>query len=62
MSNPAAGTIPFRRYYADPIEITTRMARDSNYATYVQDTWRPNARLTLNLGTRFDFVLYERIT
>jgi hypothetical protein len=23
-ANPAAGTIPFRRYYADPIEITTR--------------------------------------
>ena len=55
-ANPAAGTIPFRRYYADPVEITTRRARDSNYATYFQDTWRPNARLTLNLGTRFDFV------
>jgi hypothetical protein len=55
-ANPAAGTIPFRRYYADPIEITTRRARDSNYATYLQDTWRPNARLTLNLGARFDYV------
>jgi hypothetical protein len=55
-ANPAAGTIPFRRYYADPIEITTRKARDSNYATYAQDTWKPNARLTANLGIRFDYV------
>ena len=55
-ANPAAGTIPFRRYYADPVEITTRMARDSNYATYLQDTWRPSSRLTLNIGTRFDYV------
>jgi hypothetical protein len=55
-SNPAAGTRPFRRYYADPVEITTRQARDSNYATYVQDTWRPNERLTANLGVRLDYV------
>jgi hypothetical protein len=56
VNNPSAGTIPFRRYYADPIEITTRRARDSNYATYFQDTWKPNARLTANLGIRFDYV------
>jgi hypothetical protein len=55
-ANPAAGTRPFRRYYADPVEITTRQARDSNYATYVQDSWKPNARTTVNLGIRFDYV------
>lgn len=55
-ANPGAGTVPFRRYYADPIEITTRKARDSNYATYVQDTWKLNARLTANVGMRFDYV------
>jgi hypothetical protein len=55
-ANPAAGTVPFRRYYADPITITTRMARDSNYATYIQDSWKPNARLTANVGVRFDYV------
>jgi hypothetical protein len=52
----AAGTRPFRRYYADPIVITTRIARDSNYAAYVQDSWKPNSRLTANLGVRFDYV------
>jgi hypothetical protein len=55
-ANPAAGTVPFRRYYADPIDITTRIARDSNYASYVQDTWKPTARLTASLGVRFDYV------
>jgi hypothetical protein len=55
-SNPSLGTVPFRRYYADPIEITTRRARDSNYAVYVQDGWKPNPRLTANIGLRADFV------
>ena len=55
-ANPSAGTIPFRRYHADPIEVTTRIARDSNYATYLQDTWKPIARLTANVGIRFDYV------
>ncbi|HSL21985.1 MAG TPA: TonB-dependent receptor [Vicinamibacterales bacterium] len=55
-ADPSRGTRPFRRYYADPIEITTRKARDSNYATYVQDTWKPNTRLTTSLGVRFDYV------
>ena len=55
-TNPSAGTRPFRRYYADPIEITTRRARDSNYAFYLQDGWKPTARLTANIGIRFDYV------
>jgi hypothetical protein len=56
VANPAAGTVPFRREYADPVTITTRAARDSNYASYVQDTWKPTSRLTANLGMRFDYV------
>jgi carboxypeptidase family protein len=55
-ANPSRGTIPFVRYYADPIELQTRKARDSNYAFYGQDTWKPNDRLTVNGGMRFDFV------
>ncbi|MPY90001.1 MAG: hypothetical protein GEU99_19020 [Luteitalea sp.] len=55
-SDPSLGTIPFRRYYADPIELTTRQARDSNSAFYLQDSWKPTQRLTANLGMRFDYV------
>ena len=45
-----------RRDYANPISLQTRQARDSNYAFYLQDSWKPNARLTANLGMRFDYV------
>jgi Carboxypeptidase regulatory-like domain/TonB dependent receptor-like, beta-barrel len=55
-NNPSLGTIPFRRYTAEPTEITTRRARDSNYAFYLQDSWRPVGRLTANVGLRFDYV------
>jgi hypothetical protein len=55
-ANPALGTVPFRRYYADPVEITTRRARDSNYAVYFQDNWKPTARMTANVGVRLDYV------
>jgi hypothetical protein len=54
--NPSRGTIPFRRYYADPVELTTRQARDSNYALYAQDSWKPHERVTANIGIRFDYV------
>lgn len=56
--NPANPTqlIPFYREYATPLDITTRRARDSNYATYLQDSWRPTDRLTANFGVRADYV------
>ena len=54
--NPAAGTVPFHRRYASPLDLTTREARDRNLAVYAQDTWRPNTRLTTTLGVRVDFV------
>src|SRR4029453_18818899 len=49
-ADPSKGTIPFHRRYASPLELTTRMARDRNYAVYVQDNWRPTPRPTANLG------------
>ena len=55
-ANPAKGLVPFYREYATPLDITTRQARDSNYATYVQDSWKPNDRLTANIGIRADYV------
>lgn len=54
-ANPAR-LIPFFREYADPQDITTRQARDSNYAVYVQDSWKPGNRLTANVGVRADYV------
>jgi len=55
-NNPAAGTVPFHRQYRDPTNLTTREARERDYAIYLQDSWKPHPRLTLNLGIRADFV------
>jgi hypothetical protein len=61
-NDPSKGTVPFHRRYATPLELTTRLARDRNLATYVQDTWKPMPRLTTNLGVRFDWVRrYDKI-
>lgn len=61
-ANPAAGVVPFMRRYVSPIELTTTSARDRDIAIYIQDTWRPNPRLTVNAGVRADFVhRFDRI-
>ena len=56
LADPSKGTRPYRRDYANPISLQTRQARDSNYAFYLQDSWKPDERLTANLGIRFDYV------
>ncbi|MBI4477892.1 MAG: TonB-dependent receptor, partial [Acidobacteria bacterium] len=56
LNNPSLGTIPFRRVSASPTEIQTRKARDRDFGVYLQDSWRPNERLTANIGLRVDFV------
>ena len=56
VGDPSKGTRPYRRDYASPISLQTRSARDSNYAFYLQDGWRPNDRLAVNMGMRFDYV------
>lgn len=55
-ANPAAGTRPFMRRTVSPVEILTTKARDRDIAVYVQDTWRPFPRVTLNYGVRVDWV------
>jgi hypothetical protein len=55
-SNPAAGTVPFRRRYFEPAVLSTREAVDRNIGFYVQDNWRPTNRLVVNAGVRFDWV------
>ncbi len=52
----ASGTIPFHRRYFTPTSLTTRQAQDRDIGIYVQDSWRPTGRLSLNLGVRADFV------
>jgi hypothetical protein len=58
-NTPSLGTIPFRRYYADPTEIATRQAVDQNWAFYAQDSWKPTNRITASVGVRFDYVKRE---
>ncbi len=55
-NDPSAGTVPFHRQYRDPTTLQTREARERDYALYVQDSWKPHPRLTLNLGLRADFI------
>jgi len=56
LNNDPSRLVPFHRQFVSQLDITTRQARDRDYAFYVQDNWKPNARLTTNLGLRFDFV------
>jgi len=55
-ANPLAGTVAFHRRYEEPLETVTTDARDRDIGIYVQDSWKPNARLTANFGVRADFV------
>src|SRR5206468_11008376 len=55
-NDASRGTISFHRQYVDSLDIKTRQARDRNLAFYGQDNWKPTARLTANIGIRFDFV------
>ncbi len=50
LNNIGAGTIPFHRRYITPTTLTTRQARDRDIGIYLQDSWRPNGRLSINAG------------
>jgi hypothetical protein len=55
-ANPSGGTVAFHRRYEEPIEFMETAARDRDVGIYIQDGWKPNARLTINAGLRADFV------
>jgi hypothetical protein len=55
-ADPTAGTVPFHRRYEDPVVFHETAARDRDVGIYVQDSWKPHPRLTLNGGVRADFV------
>ncbi len=51
----ASGTaVPFHRQTVDGTHLTSFRQRDQDYAVYVQDAWKPTARLTVNAGVRVD--------
>ncbi len=55
-NNTAAGTVTFFRRFEDPVTLRETAARDRDIGIYIQDAWKPHARLTINAGVRADFV------
>jgi hypothetical protein len=49
-----SGLIAFHRVVMNGPELTTFWQRTRDAAVYVQDTWRPTTRLTVNAGVRID--------
>ena len=55
-ANPAAGTIPFHKQIYSLTSYTDTFLDSSDYAVYVQDSWRPASRVTITAGLRADFI------
>ncbi len=55
-ADPAAGYIVFRRRVYDRPSVLAVDVNAHDYAFYVQDSWKPTGRLTVNAGLRFDQV------
>ncbi len=55
-NNHLLGTTPFHLRYRSPVVAPTIHERDRDIALYLQDSWTPSSRLTLNVGLRTDFI------
>ena len=55
-NNLSGGTYPFHERFVSPTITQSIESRDRDIGLYVQDSWRPNQRLTLTPGLRVDFV------
>ena len=55
-NNAGGGTIPFHRRIYDAPDGLLALGHFADNAVYVQDAWRPTARLTINMGVRVDHV------
>lgn len=53
-ANLAGPRVPFHRRYMDNTEVRSTYGLTTDYAFYVQDTWRPITRLTITPGVRVD--------
>ncbi len=55
-ANPAGGTIAFHRQVYSLANYTDTSLDSSDYALYVQDSWRPAPRVTVTAGVRADII------
>jgi hypothetical protein len=55
-TNLSGGTYAFHERFVSPIESQSIKSRDRDIGVYVQDSWKPNQRLTITPGLRVDFV------
>ena len=55
-NNLTGGTYAFHDRFVSPDTLNTIKARDRDIGFYVQDSWKPSERLTVNPGLRIDFV------
>jgi hypothetical protein len=53
---PSAGLTAFHKQYQTPPNIPSTSERDRDIAVYVQDSWHPHARLSIDAGLRVDAV------
>jgi len=57
--NLAGGYVPFLRRTYDREEANLANISGSDYAVYLQDAWKPTARLTINAGLRIDWLKFQ---
>jgi outer membrane receptor protein involved in Fe transport len=55
-NNPASGYTPFYKLTYDGVSNTTSQYSFNDYAGYIQDAWRPAARVSITGGLRIDKV------
>lgn len=53
-----SGVVPFYRLYYDETALTRVDRAGRDLAFYVQDSWQPTRRLTLNAGVRIDRIVW----
>jgi hypothetical protein len=58
-TNPALGYDVFRRRVYNVPSVLAVDVKAHDYAFYVQDSWRPTARVTVNAGIRLDQITIE---
>jgi hypothetical protein len=61
-ANPSLGYVPFARFYVDQANFVSTDIKVEDYGLYIQDTWHPSERMTLNIGVRADRVkVYDNV-